>query len=79
MLVIREGNDDLALNLSRLDALKAAASGCASTQVVDAIRAIQETTSMLESNVNPRLCIEGMMLRMPQLEIETSEARTSDT
>ena len=79
VLVIREGNDDLALNLSRLDALKAAASGCASTQVVDAIRAIQETTSMLESNVNPRLCIEGMMLRMPQLEIETSEARTSDT
>ena len=34
---------------------------------------------MLESNVNPRLCIEGMMLRMPQLEIQTSEAQTSST
>lgn len=65
VLVIREGNGDLALNLSRLDALKSAASSCTSTQVVGAIRAIQETTSMLESNVNPRLCIEGMMLRMP--------------
>ncbi len=80
VLVIREGNDDLALNLSRLGALKAAASGCTSTQIVSAIRAIQETTSMLESNVNPRLCIEGMMLRMPhlpQLETQTAEAQTS--
>ena len=79
VLVIREGNDNLALNLSRLDALKSAASGCTSMQVVTAIRAIQETTSMLESNVNPRLCIEGMMLRMPQLEIQSSEAQTSST
>lgn len=77
VLVVREGNDNLALNLSRLDALKAAASGCESTQVVGAIRAIQEATSMLESNVNPRLCIEGMMLRMPQLEIQTSQTQTS--
>ncbi len=79
VLVVREGNDSLALNLSRLNALKAAASGCESTQIVSAIRAIQETTWMLESNVNPRLCIEGMMLRMPQLEIQTSEAQTSST
>ena len=77
VLVVREGNDRLALNLSRLGALETAASSCTSTQVVGAIRAIQETTSMLESNVNPRLCIEGMMLRMPQLEIQTSEAQTS--
>lgn len=79
VLVVREGNDDLALNLSRLSALKAVASGCESTQIVSAIRAIQETTSMLESNVNPRLCIEGMMLRMPQLEIQSLEAQTSST
>lgn len=79
VLVVREGNDNLALNLSRLGALKAAASGCESTQIVSSIRAIQETTWMLESNVNPRLCIEGMMLRMPQLEIQTSEAQTSST
>ncbi len=77
VLVIGEGNDNLTLNLSRLDTLKAAALSCDSMQVVRAIRAIQETTSMLESNVNPRLCIEGMMLRMPQLEIQTSEAQTS--
>ena len=77
VLVVREGNDNLALSLSRLGALKAASSGCESTQVVRAIRAIQETTSMLESNVNPRLCIEGMMLRMPQLEIQASEAQAS--
>jgi len=74
VLVIREGNDNLALNLSRLNALKSAASSSTSTQVISAIRAIQETISMLESNVNPRLCIEGMMLRMPQLENQTSES-----
>ena len=75
VLVIREGNDDLAVNLSRLDTLKSAASECTSAQVVAAIRAIQETTAMLESNVNPRLCIEGMMLRMPQMEIRRSEVQ----
>ena len=75
VLVIREGNDDLAVNLSRLDALNSAASECTSAQVVAAIRAIQETTAMLESNVNPRLCIEGMMLRMPQTEIRRSEVQ----
>ena len=75
VLVIREGNDDLAVNLSRLDALKSAASECTSAQVVAAIHAIQETTAMLESNVNPRLCIEGMMLRMPQIEFRRSEVQ----
>ena len=70
VLVIREGNDNLALNLSRLDALRGAGAACTSAQVVAAIRAVQETTAMLESNVNARLCIEGMMLRMPQMELD---------
>lgn len=74
VLVVHEDNDELAVNISHLDALRAASSHCTSVQVVEAIRAIQQTISMLESNVNPRLCIEGMMLRMPQLEIQTSEA-----
>lgn len=75
VLVIREGNDGLMINLSRQVALRAAASACTSAQVVAAIHAVQETTAMLESNVNPRLCIEGMLLRMPHLELPTSEAR----
>ena len=74
VLVIREGNEDLAVNLSRLDALRATAGDCDSAQVVDAIHAVQETTAMLESNVNPRLCIEGMMLRMPQAAAQTQSA-----
>ena len=68
VLVVHEDNDDLAVNISRLDTLRVASGDCTSAQVVEAIRAIQQTTSMLESNVNPRLCIEGMMLRMPQLK-----------
>ncbi len=74
VLVIREGNHDLVLNLSRSSALRAAASACTSAQVVSTIRAIQETTAMLESNVNARLCIEDMMLRMPQLPEQTPTA-----
>lgn len=73
VLVIREGNDDLVVNASRRDVLNAAASACASMRVVDAIRAVRRTTAMLESNVNPRLCIEGMMLCMPELEFQPSE------
>ena len=67
VLVVREGNADVALNLSRMDALRHAGASCTSAQVVAAIRAVQETTAMLESNVNARLCIEGMLLRMPQM------------
>ncbi len=67
VLIIREGDENLAVNLSRVNTLKAAASACTSAQVVAAIRAVQETVAMLESNVNPRLCIEGMMLRMPSI------------
>lgn len=74
VLVVREGSDDLVVNLSRLDALRVTAAGCTSAQVVDAIRAVQETTAMLESNVNPRLCMEGMMLRMPQPGAQTQES-----
>lgn len=72
-LVIREGNDDLVVNTSRRDALNAVASACTSAQVVAAIHAVNQTTAMLESNVNPRLCIEGMMLCMPELELQSSE------
>ena len=73
VLVIREGNDDLVVNTSRRDALNSAASTCASARVIATIHAVQQTTAMLESNVNPRLCIEGLMLCMPQLEFQSSE------
>lgn len=64
-LVIGQGNADLVINLARMDALQAAAQACSAAQVVGAIRAAQETIAMLESNVNPRLALEGMMLRLP--------------
>ncbi len=74
VLVIREGDESLAVNISRLRTLRAVSEQCASAQVVDAIRAVQQTIEMLESNVNPRLSIEGMMLRMPNLELQPSGA-----
>ena len=72
VLVVHEDNDELAVNISRIDTLRVASGHCTSAQVIEAIRAIQQTTSMLESNVNPRLCIEGMLLRMPQLQAQQS-------
>ena len=68
VLVIHEGNEGLAVNISRLPTLSAVSNQCTSAQVVNAIRAIQQTIEMLESNVNPRLCLEGMLLRLPHLE-----------
>ena len=67
VLVAREGNADLAVNLWRMDTLKAAAEGCSRAQVIAAIRAVQETAAMLQANVNARLALEGMMLRLPEL------------
>ncbi|MXY47624.1 MAG: DNA polymerase III subunit [Chloroflexi bacterium] len=78
VLVVNENNEDLVLNLSRLATLQAAASACASRQIVTAIRAVQETTAMLESNVNARLCIEGLMLRMPELEGQLPVAQADE-
>ena len=79
VLVTREGIDELVINVSRRDILTSVASACTSTQVVEAIRAVQQTTAMLESNVNPRLCIEGMMLRLPELEYHTQTEEAPST
>ena len=68
-LIVHQDSADYLVNISRAPALQAAAAACAATQSVAAIRAVQETTAMLESNVNPRLCLEAMMLRMPPIQM----------
>ncbi len=67
VLVVKSGSGGFATNLSRMDALRTAAADCDAAQVVAAIRAIQETDAMLRANVNARLALEGMLLRMPRV------------
>ena len=77
VLVVREGVPHLVTNRSRMDALSAAAGGLSAARVAGAIRAIQETWELLESNVNPRLVLEGLMLALPRLDLDASDGRDS--
>lgn len=73
-LVVKEGCPEFAANLSRMDALQTAAAACSSADAAAAVRAAQETAAMLEANVNARLALEGMMLRMPQVALPAGKA-----
>lgn len=66
VLVVKEGAPDFAVNLSRLDALKAAAGRLSAAQVVKAIRAVQEALEHLERNVNARLALDNLVLALPR-------------
>ena len=37
------------------------------TESVQSIKAIQETSKLLDSNVNPRLALESLVLALPKL------------
>ncbi len=65
VMLIEEGVPDLVTNLSNMDVQQRMADSLTSAQVAGVIRAIQEAIDHLESNVNPRLALEGMMLAMP--------------
>ena len=77
MLVVKEGVPHLVTNRSRMDALNAAAGGLSAVRVAGVIRAIQETWDLLESNVNPRLVLESLMLALPRLDLDASDGRDS--
>ncbi len=66
VLVVKEGAPDFAVNLSRLEALKAVAGKLSAAQVVKAIRAVQEALEHLERNVNSRLALDNLVLALPR-------------
>lgn len=66
VLVVKEGAPDFAVNLSRLEALKAVAGKLSAAQVVRAIRAVQEALEHLERNVNSRLALDNLVLALPR-------------
>ena len=49
-----------------MSSLRLAAEALSSAQIAGALKAVLETSSYLERNVNPRLALEDMMLRLPR-------------
>ena len=67
VLMVKQGVQEFATNLSRLERLQATAENLSTAQITGAIEAIQEARQHLERNVNPRLVMENLMLMLPRL------------
>ena len=65
VMAINQGCPELVANLSRTDSLEPKAKALSSAQIASAIRAIQQTLEYVERNVNLRLALENLMLRLP--------------
>ena len=66
VMVANRGAPELVANVDYRSRVDAAAASLAPHQVTEAISAINETWDRLEANVNPRLALEGLMLRLPR-------------
>ena len=66
VLVANCGSPELVANVDHRRHVDAAAGSLAPHQIADAISAINETWDRLEANVNPRLALESLMLRLPR-------------
>jgi DNA polymerase-3 subunit delta' len=74
LLLLKEDSPELVSNTPAMDALQRHANWVSAPQVVAAIRRTQDTMSCLESNVNPRLALDVLMLSLPQREATPSVA-----
>ncbi len=66
VMMANHGAPDLVANVDYRQQIDSAAAALAPQQVADAINAINEAWDRLEANVNPRLALEGLMLRLPR-------------
>ena len=66
VLVTSEGGGDFVTNLSRSATVKQASVSLSSAQIAGALGALLDTREHLERNVNPRLALEDLMLRLPR-------------
>ena len=65
LLLIKEGADAFLHNSDYKESLKSQASGLSTAAVVQFINRLIQTMSNLDSNVNPRLAMEVLMLNLP--------------
>ena len=75
ILLIKEGNDGFIFNIDWSDTLKQRASEVTTPQVVKAIVAFRDSVEALESNANPRLALEVLMLSLPGRRAEMRQSR----
>lgn len=64
-LMIKEGAPELVVNVSRIDVINEMVDNLTSKQIVAVIVTLRETIRNLKLNVNPRLCLEHLMLTLP--------------
>lgn len=64
-LMVKEGTPQLVVNVSRIDIINEMVGNLSSQQIVAVIVALKETIRNLKLNVNPRLCLEQLMLTLP--------------
>ena len=65
LLLIKEGAEEFLHNSDHSDSLRNQASGLSTAEIVQFINRLMQTLSNLDSNVNPRLAMEVMMLNLP--------------
>ena len=65
LLLIKEGAEEFLHNSDHSDSLRNQASGLSTAEIVQFINRLMQTLSNLDSNVNPRLAMEVLMLNLP--------------
>ena len=68
LLMLKKGNREFVSNLPAMQTLQSYANWISASQVVEAIKSIQDTMRCLEGNINPRLALEVLMLSLPRGE-----------
>ena len=66
VLLVKHQRPKLVASSAKLDSLERAAESLTGEQVTAALGAVEDTKRYLESNVNPRLALESLMLALPR-------------
>jgi hypothetical protein len=69
LLVLNGQGDEHLLNLDGAGGLRMWARQSSVPQAWSMLAALQETAAQLEANVNPRLAMEGLLLRLPHWQL----------
>ena len=70
LVLIKEGVEEYVQEQDELTHLRLQASQLSTLQIVGFIKALNQTLEALDSNANPRLALEVLMLNLPAARIE---------
>jgi DNA polymerase-3 subunit delta' len=65
LLLLCSGIEDEVVNVDRLDELRSSAEHSTALQAWTVLKSLQETDTQLKDNVNARLALEGLWLKLP--------------